>query len=135
MEEKKSAPGFVSSVLRQKCSRCRRGNMFKYPNPYNLRHFMKMNEVCSVCGQAMEIEPGFYFGTGYVSYALTVAISVSTFIAWWVLIGLSSEDNRLIWWLGSNIGLLIVLQPILIRLSRSIWLSWFVKYDPDWEGS
>jgi hypothetical protein len=27
---------------------------------------------------------------------------------------------------------LILLQPVFMRLSRSLWLSWFVKYDPDW---
>ncbi len=125
---------YLSSVLRLKCSRCRKGNMFKSGSSYNLKNFMKMNEKCPVCGQPMEIEPGFYYGTSYVSYALTVAISVSTFIAWWVIIGFSIDDNRIFWWLFLNIAFLLFLQPWLMRLSRSIWLSWFVKYDPDWKA-
>ena len=87
---------------------------------------------CSVCGQPTEIEVGFYYGTGYVSYALTVALSVSTLVAWWVLIGFGLEDNRFLYWLISNAVLLLLLQPFLMRLSRSIWISWFVSYDPDW---
>lgn len=88
---------------------------------------------CTVCGQPMEIEVGFYYGTGYVSYALTVAISVATFIAYWVLVGISIDDNSLFIWLGLNIAVLVVTMPYIMRLSRSIWLSFFVKYDPDWQ--
>jgi hypothetical protein len=76
---------------------------------------------------------GFYYGTGYVSYALTVALTVSTLVAWWVFIGFSTNDNRFFWWMGSNALLLIILQPWIMRLSRSFWISWFVSYDPDWK--
>jgi hypothetical protein len=92
-----------------------------------------MPVTCSVCGQPTEIEVGFYYGTGYVSYALTVALTVSTLVAWWILIGFSTNDNRFFWWMGSNALLLIILQPWIMRLSRSFWISWFVSYDPDWK--
>lgn len=94
---------------------------------------MEMNKVCPLCGQPTEIEVGFYYGTGYVSYALTVAISVASLIAWWVIIGLSAHDKRFFYWVGFNALLLILLQPWIMRLSRSIWISWFVKYDPEWK--
>lgn len=94
---------------------------------------MEMNRECTVCGQATEIEVGFYYGTSYVSYALSVALSVSSLVAWWVIIGLSTSDNRFFFWLGFNAVLLIVLQPWLMRVSRSFWISWFVNYDPDWK--
>ena len=95
-----------------------------------------MHEHCPVCGQPTEIEVGFYYGTGYVSYALTVALTVATFVAWKVLIGLSFDidDNRIFYWLGTNIIILIVLQPLVMRLSRSLWLSWFVDYEPDYKN-
>jgi hypothetical protein len=93
-----------------------------------------MHATCTICGQPTEIEVGFYYGTGYVSYALTVALTVSTLVAWWVLIGFSTEDNRFFWWLGSNAVLLILLQPWLMRISRSLWISWFVSYDPEWSS-
>lgn len=92
-----------------------------------------MNKDCPVCGQPTEIEVGFYYGTSYVSYATGVALSVASLIAWWVIIGLSTNDNRFFYWLGFNSILLIALQPWLMRLSRSVWISWFVKYDPDWK--
>jgi len=96
-----------------------------------------MNEKCPVCNQPTEIEVGFYYGTGYVSYALTVALSVATFVAWKVLIGLSFDidDYRIFYWLGTNVLLLLVLQPLIMRLSRSLWLGWFVPYEPDWKNN
>ncbi len=93
-----------------------------------------MHGECPVCNQKTELEVGFYYGTGYVSYTLTVAISVATFAAWWVLLGFSINDNSIFYWLGFNTVLLIILMPILMRLSRTLWLSWFVKYEPDWKN-
>ena len=92
-----------------------------------------MHERCPVCGQPTEIEVGFYYGTSYVSYVLAVILCVISFVAWWLLIGFSFKDDRFFWWLGVNAALLIGLQPPLMRLSRTLWLSWFVKYDPDWK--
>ncbi len=92
-----------------------------------------MNAICPVCGQPTELEVGFYYGTSYVSYAMTVAISVATLVAWYVIIGLSTKDNRFFYWLGSNGVFLVLIQPWLMRLSRSIWISWFVKFEPNWK--
>jgi hypothetical protein len=94
---------------------------------------MKMNRTCPVCGQPLNIEVGFYFGSGYVSYALSVALSGSTFVAWWVLIGMSLNDNRFFGWLIFNAVFLIVLQPYLMRLARTVWLAFFVRYDRNWK--
>ena len=92
-----------------------------------------MNQTCPVCGQATEIEVGFYYGTSYVSYALTVGLSLVSLAIWGLTIGLSINDNRFFIWMGCNAVLLIILQPWLMRQSRSLWISWFVKYDPDWK--
>ncbi len=94
-----------------------------------------MHERCPVCGQPTEIEVGFYYGTGYVSYALSIALLVATFVAWKVIIGVtfSIDDNRIFYWMGFSFALLFALQPVLMRMSRTLWLSWFVKYDPDWK--
>ena len=132
-DKNKQKPNYFWSLVHHKCSRCRSGNMFQTKSSYQLKTFMKMYEKCPVCEQRMEIEVGFYYGTAYVSYALTVALSVTTFVAWWVLIGMSVNDNRFFWWLGFNITSLVVLQPYLMRLSRAIWLSFFVHYNPGWK--
>ncbi len=134
-EKRESKPSYILSVLANKCPRCREGYLFETTNAYAFKnsHYMKMNDRCPVCGQPTEIEPGFYYGTGFVSYGLTVGFSVATFVAWWVLIGISFEDNRVFYWLFINAVLMLVMQPLFMRLSRSLWLSWFVKYDPNWQ--
>ncbi len=125
---------YLVSVLKNKCPRCRQGNLYTSKNAYKFGEMVLMNEHCPVCHQKTEIEVGFYYGTGYVSYALTVAFSVSTFVAWYVLIGMSLDDNRFFWWMGTNAVLMILMQPLFMRLSRSLWLSWFVSYDKDWKN-
>lgn len=110
--------------------------MFKDGNPFKslkLSHIFNMYDNCPVCNQKYDLEQGFWYGTGYVSYALAVAVSATTFVAWLVLIGISTEDNRIFWWLGLNTLLLIVTQPWLMRLSRVIYIRFFVKYDENYE--
>ena len=124
-------PDFLWSILRNRCPACRKGNIFKADSAYDLKHFTEMHHYCPVCREDFEREIGFYYGTGYVSYALTVAFSVATFVAWWVLIGFSLYDNRIFWWLGVNGVLLVLLQPPIMRLSRTIWLTFFVRYKPE----
>lgn len=131
-EEQDIKPSYLWSVFTNRCPRCRRGPLFKVANPYQLKTTTDMYENCPVCGQPTDIEVGFYYGTSYVSYAVCIAISVTTFMAWWVLIGLNIYDNRVFWWLGINSALLLLLQPWMMQFSRSLWISWFVKYDPEW---
>ena len=135
MSNEKNKPSYILSVLGNKCPRCREGYLFQSKNPFAFKHhrFMKMHEKCTVCGQPTDIEVGFYYGTGFVSYALTVLFSVVTFILWWLIFGFSINDNSIFWWLGVNAALLILMQTLFMRFSRTLWLSWFVKYDPDWE--
>ena len=130
-----STPALLTSVLTQKCPRCRRGDLFTHPNPYKLKTMMDMPDNCPVCGQPLELQKGFYFGTGYVSYGLSVAFTAMCFVVWFLTFGISISDNSIFIWLTVNALLLIALQPILQRLSRSIWITCFVKYDPDWSAS
>lgn len=135
-EMKRPTPGYFWSILTMKCPRCRRGPMFKDNNPFRkikLSHIFDMHKHCPVCHQRYDLEPGFWYGTGYVSYALAVAISVATFLAWLVLIGVSTDDNRIFYWLISNALLLVVVQPWLMRLSRVIYIRFFVRYDEHYE--
>lgn len=133
-EQVKPPHTWLGAMVSNKCPRCRVGKIYKSQNPYNWNKMTAMPAQCAVCGQPMELETWFYYGTGYVSYALTVAFIVSTFVAWWVLLGFSAYDNSIYTWLGSTIALLIVLQPLFMRLSRSLWLSAHVRYNPNWKN-
>jgi hypothetical protein len=110
--------------------------MFKHPNAYKklgVNYILDMHERCIVCGQKFDLEPGFWYGTGYVSYALYVALSAITFVAWWIAIGISTDDNRIFGWLIFNGVLIVVLQPWIMRLSRVIYLNFFVSYNENYD--
>jgi hypothetical protein len=110
--------------------------MFKHGNPYkklSIDFMLDMHENCKVCGQKFDLEPGFWYGTGYVSYALMVALSATTFVAWWVLIGISTDDWRIFYWLIFNAVLIVVLQPWIMRFSRVIYLNFFVSYHENYD--
>jgi len=126
-------PSLILSVLQNRCPRCRRGQLFQEKGAYKLKRFMKMHTYCPVCGQALDIEPGFYYGTNMISYTLAFLISVASFVIWAFTIGFSLQDKRFFWWMGVNAALLIILQPPLMRLSRSIWIAFFVPYSSKWK--
>jgi hypothetical protein len=104
-----------------------------YPVTIRLNRNMKMYDHCLLCGQPTDIEVGFYYGTGYVSYLIALLITGATFLLWFLIIGFSFHDRRFLIWVIFNSALLLVLQPWLMRFSRSLWISWFVRYDPAWK--
>lgn len=122
----------IGSVLSNRCPRCREGKLFENPNPFKLRTTMRMPEHCPVCGQAFELQTGFYFGTGYVSYFLSVGFFLITAVLWYFSIGFAFDDNRIYWFLTTVTTLLILTQPLNQRLCRSIWIAFFVGYDEQW---
>lgn len=124
---------YVSTVFGCWCPRCREGKLFVHRIAINLKRNLKMHDHCPVCGQPTDIEVGFYYGTGYVSYLLGIGITVLSFSLWFLLIGFSFKDNRFLTWVIVNSTSLLALQPWLMRFSRSLWLSFFVPYEPDWE--
>jgi len=79
---------------------------------------MEMNKECVFCGQTTEIEEGFCYGTDYAGYALTIALSASTFVTCWLLIEIFRQHNCVFWCQGMNAGLMMLLQPIVIIMTR-----------------
>jgi hypothetical protein len=102
--------------------------MFNNKSVFPLGSMLSMPEKCTECGQLMELEPGFYYGTGYVSYGLTVALLAAVFVAYWVLIGLNYKDNSIFIALSVAVGLCLLLQPWIMRISRVLYLYMFVRF-------
>ena len=133
---RKPKPGLLWSIVTMRCPRCRQGDMFKDNNPYKklkLTHIFNMYDECPICKQKYDLEVGFWYGTGYVSYGLAVLLSAITFIFWWAAIGISTEDNRIFYWLITNTILLVAIQPWLMRLSRAVYIYFFISYDENYE--
>lgn len=123
------------SIFTSSCPRCHEGQLFKTKSAYQLFKSTEMNKTCEYCGENFAREPGFYFGAAYVSYGLTVAIWVAVFVAMETfdaigLIKFSISEDPLELFL-TGIITLIILLPWIYRISRAIWLNFFVKYDPE----
>lgn len=115
----------LQSIFTYKCPVCREGDAFSFKNPYNLRNFDKMPEHCSECGHKFEKEQGFWYGAMYVSYALTVAMSVATFVLTYLFYPAAT-----VWvYISAIIAVIFLLAPITFRLSRMVWMNFFAKFD------
>lgn len=132
-ETERPRRSYLSAVFGCWCPRCREGKLFRNSLSLRLKRNMEMYEYCPVCGQPTDIEIGFYYGTGYVSYLLGILLTVISCGVWFLVVGFSFHDNRFLFWVVSNSVFLLALQPWLMRFSRSLWLSFFVPYDADWE--
>lgn len=114
------------SVVRLKCPRCHKGNLFTKNNPYSFKDSMEMPDRCPVCNQDFQIEPGFYIGALWTSFPIVIFIMTLLSILLLVLIKMELE-----WFFVAITVILLLLQPIIIRLGRVIWINIFVDYDPE----
>ncbi len=114
------------SILTGNCPRCQEESMYEKSNPYALSKIFSMNERCSHCGLKYKIEPSFFYGAMYVSYGVGIAFAVAAFVISFLFIGTTLLTTFI-----SIVGTLIVFMPIIVRLSRNIWINFFVKYDPN----
>lgn len=114
----------VYSTFTGTCPVCHKGKIYVEPNPWKLRQLMKMHERCSHCGLKFMIEPAFFYGAMYVSYAVGIAIATAAFVISFFFLGLNI-DYTFVFILVS----LVATFPYIVRLSRNIWLNIFLKYD------
>lgn len=82
-----------------------------------------MNKRCEHCNEDFIKEPGYYFGASYVSYSLTVGLGIGLFL----LLDFVFQVETLTFLIIFS-SLLIALLPVLYRVSRLIWINFFVSY-------
>ena len=112
------------SILTGSCPRCNEESMYVAPNPYSFGRLFKMHERCSHCGLKYKMEPSFFYGAMYVSYAVGVAFAVGAFVISFLIVGASLINSFI-----AIVATLVVFLPVIIRISRNIWINLFVKYD------
>lgn len=112
------------SILNGSCPKCHEESMYITKNAYVLSDTLKMHEQCSHCAFKYRIEPSFFYGSMYVSYGVGIAFAVAAFVISHLLLGASLMVAFI-----SIIGTLVVFSPIIMRLSRNIWINLFVHYD------
>lgn len=91
--------------------------MFVYP-VYKLGKLLKMHRYCPNCGQDLVPEPGFYFSAMYFSYAINVALMVTSGVAYEIVF----HPNNLAITLASVFIPPLLLAPWNFRISRALAL-------------
>lgn len=117
----------MKHIINGNCPRCHKAPIFCDKNPYNFKKMFLIHEHCDSCGLKFNREPGFFYGAMYVGYGLSVAYLTSFYVAMVVLFGEFELSSYFIFGIGS----LFLLTPVVFRISRSIWISFFVKYDQE----
>ncbi len=112
------------SIFTGTCPVCHEGKLYVEKNPYRINRIMEMHDHCSHCGKKFKIEPSFFFGAMYVSYAVGVAIAVAAFIITYFFLGLSPTYS-----FAAIVVILAILYPVIVRISRNIWINLFINYD------
>lgn len=115
--------GVIWKIFNNKCPNCENGKVFRDKSFYFSVGYPKMNDNCPSCQYKFEIEPGFFIGALYVSYALTIGESIVTY-----LIAQQFFDKLF------DLRIILVVLPVLllltfinIRLSRMMWMYIFAK--------
>jgi uncharacterized protein (DUF983 family) len=101
------------------CPRCRTGKMFT-GSLLGLKG-QKMLKYCPHCGLKFEMEPGFFYVSMFVSYALNVAQFIAVCIATYVLSGHS--ESPWLYLIACSLTA-VVLAGFNFRYSRVIQLYW-----------
>ncbi|MFT7614354.1 MAG: hypothetical protein ACI9J3_003336 [Parvicellaceae bacterium] len=114
----------LKSIWNLSCPHCRKGEMFTH-TAFNLKYFNKMNDHCLECKQPFEPEPGFYTGAMYVSYVFQIAVIAITFVA----MQLMNNTLGILWYMAIIFSVTLILLPLIFRLSRSIWIYMFIKFE------
>jgi len=92
-----------------------------------------MYPQCPHCQLNFELEPGYYTGAMYVSYAFSVAIFVIVGFTLYLLF----NDPPISVYVLTTFLTILLLFPVVFRYSRVIYLHFFggIKYQEKFNGS
>lgn len=109
----------LKAALEGLCPRCRQGKIFKGPF-YSPTRFDEMYEHCPHCGLRYEVEPGYFIGAMYVSYAISGGVAL---VMGFLIFYLGGDPEG--WVYACLIApVMILIAPINFRISRVIWLHY-----------
>jgi len=114
----------IYSILTGNCPVCHNESMYTKRNPYDVTSTLTMEERCSHCNTKYKIEPSFFFGAMYVSYPVGLIFGGFAFMLSYFVFNLNLLPTYLI-----IIIVMITALPIILRLSRNIWINLFMTYD------
>lgn len=112
------------SIFTGTCPKCHEESMYTNPNPYAMMDTLKIGERCSNCNTKYRLEPSFFFGSMYVSYGVGIAFAVAAFVISYFIFSSTLTTAFIV-----ITATLVVFMPIIMRVSRTIWINLFIHYD------
>jgi len=125
----KYEPNKGLSILKAKCPQCQSGKMFKY-SAFKLNGFTQMFDTCPVCDLTFEVEPGFFWGAMYISYAITTAMMIIV----GALVFILSNHNADFWgYIIPIFSVMFLSIPFTYRYSRVLLIYGFspIRFNKD----
>ena len=99
----------VGRALALRCPRCGGGRLF--------RGWFRMHERCAACGASFTREQGFYLGSIYINYGVTVIVTGGLYAA---LVGVGASHEAA---LAACLAVAVALPVVFFRHARSLLLA------------
>ncbi len=114
------------SILFNKCPKCHIGRFWATNNPFKNMFYCIKNtcQICENCSLAYELETGFWYGSMYVSYAISVAVM----LIFWTLTNFFYPLINVINEILIIVLAILIISPLNYHVSRLIWINFFIKY-------
>jgi len=96
--------------LALRCPCCGQGGLF--------RGWFRMHDCCAACGASFAREPGFYLGSIYINYGVTVIVTGALYAALVAGVGVTPETA-----LAACLAVAVVLPVVFFRHARSLLLA------------
>jgi hypothetical protein len=113
------------SIFHLQCPRCQASASFE-TGSWSFKKSFDMRERCPKCNLNYYPEPGYYYGSMFISYIWTgwFCILFVAFFHWYLGLSQTFAFSALIVFLAINF-------VYIFRISRLMWLNVNVKYDPE----
>lgn len=120
------APLLLTSLLREKCPKCRKGDIFFNKHILPLKDCLKTVDHCAACGQKIKVENNYGQGMNFVFIFIIFFFNLFWY---WPVVGLSFNNNSIYYYIAVSVVMVLVLQPWLMRFSRVLFLYMVIKFD------
>ena len=114
------------SILYNKCPKCHIGRFWASNNPFE-NMFSSAEDSCKTCDNcclSYELETGFWYGSMYVSYAISVVVMVLFWTLTTFFFPIINIFNEIL----IIVFAILLVSPLNYHLSRLIWINFFIKY-------
>lgn len=115
----------LKSIFGNRCPRCLQGPFYINRNPFKWKNMGDHHECCDTCGLKYEIEPHFFQGAMFVTYAINVA----WFILFWILTAYIWPDMSIVVQIVTVAASMIVVSPLTYWWSKPFWINLFIRYE------